>query len=119
MTQIKEDDIKELKKKLRAFKKDQITFNEPHFTQQLMLRGGDREEVVKNILNPDKLVYSYREKDKYGSIRHILHFRISNTRIMRLPVIFNKNKEKNLYILTYIMRYRPWQNMIKKGRGPK
>lgn len=113
---IEEDDIEILKKKLRKYNQEDIKFNEPHFTQQLRLREGNREEVIKNILNPENLVYSYQEKGKYGDIKHCLHFKISRNRTMRLPVIFSK---KGLYILTYIMRYRPWQSMVRKRGGRK
>ena len=87
MEGIKEDNIEDLKKKLRNFKKEQLIFNEPHFTQQLTLREGSKEEVVKHLLNPDKLVYSYQEKGRYGDTIHCLHFEVSNTRTMRLPII--------------------------------
>ncbi len=60
------------------------------------------------------MVYSYQEKGKYGKIVHNLHFKISSTKTMRLPVIFDKNNKKSLYILTYVMRYRKWQSMIKR-----
>jgi len=40
MEGIKEDNVEELKNKLRNFKKEQLIFNEPHFTQQLTLREG-------------------------------------------------------------------------------
>lgn len=113
MNGVVEDNIKDLKKKLRNYKREQLQFNEPHFTQQLTLREGNREEVIKFLLNPDKLVYSYPEKGKYGDTIHCLHFEVSNTRTMRLPIIF-KNDGK-IYIITYIMRYRNWQNMIKRG----
>jgi len=106
---------KELKKKLREYSRRDIEFNEPHFTLQLMLREGNKEEVIKNLLNPVKLVYAYQERGKYGDIIHCLHFRISNKRTMRLPVIFDRNNRKGLYIITCIMRYRPWQNMIKRA----
>ena len=113
MEESKEDNIGELKKKLRSYKREQIQFNEPHFTQQLNLRDGNKEEVISHILNPDKLVYSYQEIGKYGDIIHCLHFDMSNTRTMRIPVIFKKDW-KVLYIITYIMRYRSWHNMIKR-----
>ncbi len=106
--------IEELKKKLRSYGEEDIEFNEPHFTQQLTLREGRREDVINNLLNPDKLVYSYEEKGKYGDEIHCLHFKISNTRTMRVPVIFDKNNGKSLYIVTYVMRYRPWQSMVKR-----
>ena len=113
----KDDDIEELKKKLKTYKIEDISFNEPHFTQQLNLREGNKDEVIKNLLNPTNLIYSYSEKGKYGDIKHNLHFKISNNRTMRIPVIFDRGNKKSLYILTYIMRYRKWQNMIKKRRG--
>jgi len=111
--EIREDNIEELKNKLREYDRSCILFNEPHFTQQITLRQGSKEDIIKNLLNPDKLVYSYQEKGKYGDIIHCLHFKISNNRTIRLPVIFDRNNRKSLYIITYIMRYRPWQNMIR------
>lgn len=112
------DELEELKQKLRSYRKEDIEFNEPHFTQQLLLREGSREEVIKNLLNPEKLVYVYSEKGKYGDDVYCLHFKISNTRTMRLPVIFDRNNRKGLYMLTYIMRHRFWQNMVRM-RGKK
>jgi len=109
-----EEDLEKLKKKLKSYNKEDIEFNEPHFTQQLELREGSKEEVINNLLKPDKLVYSYQEKGKYGDIVHCLHFKLSNTRTLRLPVIFDINNKKGLYILTYIKRYRSWQSMVKK-----
>ena len=105
--------IEELKKKLRNYIGKDITFNEPHFTQQLILREGSREEVINNLLNPEKLVYYYKERGKQGNEVYCLYFRISNTRTMKLPVILDKNNKKGLYIKTYIMRYRAWQSMIR------
>ena len=114
MNDTKEDNIEVIKKRLSDYTKEDLEFNEPHFSQQLVLREGNKEEVINNMLNPDKLVYSYQEEGKYGDIKHCLHFRISNNRTMRIPIIFDRNDKKGLYILTYIMRYRPWQNMIKR-----
>lgn len=111
---IEEDDLREIKKKLQTYTEEYIEFNEPHFTAVLLLREGNIEEVKRNLLNPEKLVYSYQEQGKYGDIIHCLHFKISNSRTMRIPVIFDRKKKKSLYILTYIMRYRPWQNMVKR-----
>lgn len=115
MDEFVEDNIEELKKKLKNYKKDEIKFNEPHFTQQLISREGNREDIINHILNPEKLVYSYQEEGKYGDIKHNLHFAISENRTMRLPIIFDKDSKKSLYIITYIMRYRKWQNMLKKA----
>jgi len=57
MTQFKEKRVI-LKKKLKEYSKENIIFNEPHFTQQLILRQGSKDEVINNLLNLDKLVYS-------------------------------------------------------------
>lgn len=116
MDETTEDDIQEIKIKLRKYNRNQIRFNEPHFTQQLMLRDGNREDIIKNLLIPEKLSYSYSSKGKYGDTVHCLHFAISNTRTIRLPVIFERNNEKCLYIITYIIRHRRWQNMIRRKR---
>ena len=56
MEEIKEDDVGKIKKKLRNYKKQDIEFNDPHFTQQLILREGNKDEVIRNILNPDKFL---------------------------------------------------------------
>ena len=94
----------------------EISFSK-HARNQIILRESNEEEIASHLLYPDKLVYSYQEKGKMGSIIHCLHFRISNTWTIRLPVIFDKGGKKNLYILTYIMRHRAWQNMVKRGKG--
>jgi len=109
-----EDDIEEIKKKLKCYRREDIKFNEPHFTQQIILREGSREEVISSLLNPEKLAYCYHEQGKNGRIVHCLHFSISNSRTMKLPTIFDRDGRKGLYILTYIMRYRRWQNMARK-----
>ncbi len=108
------DDLHELKKKLRSYSEEDIIFNEPHFSQQLALREGSRRDVISNLLDPEKLVYSYVEEGMQGDPVHCLHFRISNTRTLRLPVIFDFRGGKNLYILTYIMRYRSWKSMVRR-----
>ncbi len=113
MEEITEDNLEELKMRLKSYNKEDIKFNEPHFTQQLRLREGNKEEVINNILNPDKLMYSYQEKGRYGDAKHCLHFKISNTRTMKIPLIFD-NHEKSLYIITYIMSYRKWEGMVKR-----
>jgi hypothetical protein len=105
--------VEAIKRKLRGYERKHIRFNEPHFTQQLLARDGDRDEVIGNLLNPQKLKHFYSEKGKYGDIKYSLYFEISNTKTMKLPVIFDLNNRKCLYIITYIMRYRPWQNMVK------
>jgi len=62
MSEIIDDDIEEIKNKLCRYKIEQIEFNEPHFTQQMELREGNKEEIIKNILKPNKLVFIPRKR---------------------------------------------------------
>lgn len=109
------EDITSIKKRLQAYKQEDITYNEPHFTQQLILREGSKEEVIKMLLDPEHLVFFYTDKGKYGDTIYSLYFHVSNTKTMKIPVIFDKNEKKGLYILTYIMRHRKWQSMVKRN----
>lgn len=80
----------------------------------MLLRQGTREEVEYHLLHPDKLVHVSEELGKYGDRKYELYFRISNMRTLKIPVLFDPQGRKCLYILTYIMRYRAWQGMVKK-----
>ncbi len=51
MENVETDNLDEIKKKLKDYKEDDIKFNEPHFSDQLMLREGKKEDVIRNILN--------------------------------------------------------------------
>jgi len=113
-TSFKVENINQIKNRLKTYLRKDIQFNEPHFTQQRLLRDGDIETVFNNILKPDKLIYVYSVEGKYGDRIYDLYFEVSNTRTLKLPAIFDRNNKKNLYILTYVMRYRKWQNMIKR-----
>jgi hypothetical protein len=99
-------DLEQIKQKLARLKEKDLRFNEPYFTNQMILREGCKGDVIENLLNPINLVYCYKQDHKV----YCFYFKISNTRTMKLPVIFNK---KGLYILTYIMRYRSWKGMIR------
>ncbi|MFH1972340.1 MAG: hypothetical protein ABIJ18_02575 [archaeon] len=90
--------MEEIKEKLRKIKN--IVFTK-HAEQQLILREGNKEQIQNLIKNPENLIYSETQKN-----RECLYFNISNKRTIILPVVF---KNKTLYILTYIMRYRPWR----------
>jgi len=107
------ENIDEVKDRLRSYSRKDVQFNEPHFTQQMLLRDGNKETAFNNILRPDNLVYVYSKEGKYGDRIYDLYFEVSNTRTLKLPIIFDRKNKKNLYILTYVMRYRKWQNMIK------
>jgi hypothetical protein len=109
-----DDDLESIKKKLRDYQRSEIEFNEPHFTLSLAMREGSRKNVIDNIINPEKLVYAYKDTGNEGDEVWCLYFEISRSRTMKIPVIFDRKGRKSLYILTYILRYRPWQRMVKK-----
>jgi len=113
---IKEDTVTKIKKKLRSYKEEEIEYNDPHVKIQMILREGSKEEIVKHILNPQHLVHIEITKGKYGDTIYNLYFKLSNTRTLKLPVMFDKDGKKSLYILTYIKRYRAWQNMIRRRK---
>ncbi len=108
--------VSEMRIRLSQYCRRDIRFNEPHFTHMLLLREGNKEEVIRNLLEPEDLVHMYSEKGKRGDIKYSLYFRMSNTRTMKIPVILDLNKKKCIFVLTYIMRYRPWQSMIRGAR---
>jgi len=95
--------VEEIKDKLR--KVENIVFTK-HAKNQLILRESTEKEVLRYINDLDTLVYFQKEGHKYS-----LYFAISNRRTIKLPVVF---KGKTLYILTYILRYRSWQRMVKR-----
>ena len=100
------DELKKIKDKLRSYTEKDIRFHEPHFTNQLTDREGDRQDVIDHIINPDKLVRFKVQMGKYGDLKYALHFKISENRTLILPVIFDPKGKKSLYILTYMLRYR-------------
>ena len=89
MDYLPESEINLIKKRLRTYNRKEIKFNEPHFSQQLALRDGNKEEVIENLLNPERLVLAYIELGRYNDIKYSLYFAISNSKTMKLPIIFD------------------------------
>ena len=105
-------DINKVKEELRRYLEKQILFNEPHVTQRCLLRDITKEEVIQNLLKPDKLVYAGEQESKYlNEKKYDLYFVFSNTRAYRFPVIL---KEKSLYVITVIKINRRWQGIVSK-----
>src|SRR4030042_1122386 len=98
-------DLGIIKEQLKSYSINQVVFID-HAVESMLLRDGSKEEVISNLFSPEKLVYYYPEGNKV-----VLFFRLSNTRTLKLPVVFAK---KRLYIITYIKTYRPWQNLVKE-----
>ncbi len=103
-------DLKKIKDKLKSYSKNDIVFSN-HAKLQIILREGNQEFVVSQILNPKNLIDVVVDK-KENNLKYVLIFKISNSKTMKLPVILDKKGKKELYIITYIMRYRKWKKII-------
>ena len=105
-------DVSSVKEELKRYSEKQIVFNEPHVTERCLLREITKEEVIQNLLNPDKLVYAGEQVSKFPTEKkYDLYFVLSNTRAYRFPVVL---KEKSLYVITVIKINRRWQGIVSK-----
>lgn len=103
--------IEQVKKKLSKLSKKSIKYSQ-HANFNIVLRGGNKTDIIKNLLNPEKLI----DCENQGKGKYKLCFHISNSKTMILIV---KLKEKNLYIITFIMRHRAWKKKLEKRYGKK
>lgn len=96
---IKIEDIEKIRNILKKYNEENLDYNEPHFTLKLERLKIDRKEVIKNILNPDKLVLVGISESKNPNYEHIydLYFRLSKNRMFKIPVSI---KPKSLYLVT-------------------
>lgn len=111
---MREFDLEKIKQKLRSYKPGDVIFNEPHFTDRLVSRTENKEDVIGLLLNPDSLVHVKTELGRYGDTKYCLYFELGPNRTLLLPLLFDPHGRKSLYILTYILRYRSWQNMVNE-----
>ena len=63
-------DIEKIKEELKKYSEKQIVFNEPHVTQRCLLRDITKEEVIQNLLKPDKLVYAGEQESNSKSQKY-------------------------------------------------
>jgi hypothetical protein len=96
---IKQGDITLIKEKLKTYKKDQLEYNEPHFSLKLQRQKIDKKEVVKNILKPDNLILVGITKSKNPNYDYVydLFFKLGKRRIFKIPISI---KPKSLYLIT-------------------
>jgi len=96
---IKKEDTEKIRNILRKYKKEDIEYNEPHFTLKLDRLKIDRKEVIKNILKPDKLILVGTSKSKNPNYEYVydLYFQLSKNRIFKIPISV---KPKSLYLVT-------------------
>ncbi len=108
----KKENTNKIKEKLSIYKDARLIFTK-HAEDMLVLRNGNKKKV-RWMLTSDKLFYCESEIGKRGDKVYTLYFQISNTLTMKLPVIFKKERNKSIIILTYIMTHRNWRNIIKR-----
>lgn len=94
---------------LKSYSKEDLTYNEPHFTLKLDRLKIDRKEVVKNILKPEKLVFVGVSESKNPNYEYVydLYFKLSNNRLFKIPTSI---KAKSLYLITIFKIRRKIQN---------
>lgn len=110
---LKSENPEKIKKILRKHKKENLEYNEPHFTIKLDRQKIDRKEVIKNILKPDKLAFVGVSEAKNPDYDYVydLYFKLSNSRIFKIPVSI---KTKSLYLISVIKIRRKIQNEASK-----
>ncbi len=70
-------ELKELKNKLRTFKKEDIIITN-HAREQAEFREINLEEVKENVINPEKLVYAEEQQaEKEGEKKYNCYFAYS------------------------------------------
>lgn len=106
---ISRGNLEKTKKILRNYSKENLEFNEPHFTIKLDREKIDRNEIIRKVLSPEKLslVGISESKNTEYKIIHDLYFKLSKNRIIKIPVSI---KPKSLYLITVFKIRRKIQN---------
>ncbi|MAG20359.1 hypothetical protein CL618_02915 [archaeon] len=96
---VKTENKEKIKKILSKYKKENIEYNEPHFSLKLDRQKIDKKEVIRNILKPNKLVLVGVSESKNPSYKYVhdLYFKLGKKRIFKIPVSI---KPKSLYLIT-------------------
>jgi hypothetical protein len=100
-TRIRREDAEKVKSLLRQYERKDIEYNEPHFTLKLDRQKIDRNEVIKNVLKPDNLVFVGVSESKNPEYDYVydLYFRLGKNRIFKIPASL---KPQSLYLITVI-----------------
>ena len=102
-------EVSELKSKLRTFKKEDIIITN-HAKDQAEFRQIDLEEVKKNVINPEKLVYvEEQQAKKEGENKYNCYFAYSENYHHRYAFVVNGK----IIIVTIIGINRNWQKAVE------
>ena len=101
-------DLDQFKCKLKSYKKEDIVVTY-HAELQAFIRQIDIDEVKKNIINPDKLVYvKQQESEKSNKEKYDCYFAYSKHLYHRYILTVNRK----IIIVTIIKIDRDWQKAI-------
>ncbi|MBN2330312.1 MAG: hypothetical protein JXC85_00710 [Candidatus Aenigmarchaeota archaeon] len=104
------DLVDELKEKLKRYSREQIIFT-THARIRAIQRGIDLEDIVDNIIRPDKLDTVIRQKaDRPDEEKFDCYFIYSGNLCHRYVLILNKK----IIICTVIKINRRWQRRVEK-----
>jgi len=97
--------VEEFKKKLKEYKKEEIVLTK-HAEIRALQRNIDIEEVVSNILSPEKLVFVKKQEEE----RYECYFAYSEEFCHKYVIVTNGK----VIIVTIISINRDWQKTIRK-----
>ncbi|MBS3073122.1 hypothetical protein J4477_04770 [Candidatus Pacearchaeota archaeon] len=102
-------DLEKLKKRLSAYKKEDIIFT-THTKIRALARNMNLEEVRNNIINPEKLVF-YREQkaENVDEEKYECYFAYSENHCHEYVLVLNRK----IIIVTIIDINRNWQKIIQ------
>ena len=103
-------DLEKLKDKLRSHKAGDIIITK-HAGLQAIMRQIDFEEVKRNILNPDKLIYAEKQNSKkFNEEKYDCYFAYSSDFVHRYILVINGK----VIIVTIIKINRNWQKIVER-----
>ena len=103
------NEVEKVKIKLKKLKKKDIIFS-PHSILRASIRRIDTDEVINNLLNPEKLAFAFFERKHKNGDRYLCYFGYSKTLAHKYVIILNKK----CIIVTAIKIKRKWQRRLEK-----
>jgi len=102
-------DVKEFKEKLKEYHKEDIIITD-HAGIQAMVRQIDEDEVINNLLNPDKLVFVKEQESRDSDLRkYDCYFAYSKLFAHKYIITINRK----IIIVTIIAINRDWQKILE------
>jgi hypothetical protein len=100
---VSKENLDNFKRKLKEYSRENILFTS-HAKIRAIGRGMNLDEIKENIMNPSRLVFMKKEKERY-----VCYFRYSKFYSHKYVLILNGK----IIIITVININRNWQGSIK------